>query len=367
MKIAYLLNIPSPYRVDFLNVMGENNDVKVFFENKYSKYRNLNWHKFNHVNFTSEYLSETENFKFKYSYFIYLLRNNDRTFVIGGYSTFYGMLSIALMKTFNRRYILNIDGGFVKKENFLTRIIKKFFIGGATAYLVPGDKSKDYLLNYDVEESRIYKYPFTSIYQKEIVEYNQIDSLKKKYRKEFGFDENEKIIIGVGSFVPAKGYIDLINLKRKLGKEFRLVLVGGKPSQEYMDLISECGIQNIRFMDFQTKENVKKLLTLSDLFVHPSRYDVWGLVINEAMSCGLPIISSYECMAALEMIKDEHNGFLVNTQDIEQLLTKVLYILENEDVRKKMSINSIDIIQNYTIEKMAIRTGEIIGDVVIKN
>ena len=58
--------------------------------------------------------------------------------------------------------------------------------------------------------------------------------------------------------------------------------------------------------------------------MHPTREDIWGLVINEALAAGLPVITTNRCGAGLELIKNNENGFLVNVEDIDELYEKIL-------------------------------------------
>ena len=84
----------------------------------------------------------------------------------------------------------------------------------------------------------------------------------------------------------------------------------------------------------------------------PTRYDIWGLVVNEALGCGLPVISTDRCVAALELIRDDYNGFIVPIEDVEALNKKMLELINIEDL-SRYHLNSIESIQDYTLEIMA--------------
>lgn len=55
----------------------------------------------------------------------------------------------------------------------------------------------------------------------------------------------------------------------------------------------------------------------ADIFVHPTREDIWGLVVNEAMAKGLPVITTDRCVAGLELIKNESVGRIVPVENID--------------------------------------------------
>ena len=60
----------------------------------------------------------------------------------------------------------------------------------------------------------------------------------------------------------------------------------------------------------------------ADIFVHPTETDVWGLVINEAMAHGLPIITTDGCVAGLELVKNNDNGFIIPVNNIDIIITR---------------------------------------------
>lgn len=84
------------------------------------------------------------------------------------------------------------------------------------------------------------------------------------------------------------------------------------------------------------KKELEKYYLASDLFVFPSHYGAWGLVINEAMAHGLPIIFSDGCVAASELICSNETGFLIDCGNVNQLREKIVFLLENPSVRHKM-------------------------------
>ena len=119
-------------------------------------------------------------------------------------------------------------------------------------------------------------------------------------------------------------------------------------------------MNNLHFIAFQNKEQIINWYRLADLFVLPTREDIWGLVINEAMSQGLPVITTDKCMAGLELIEDYKNGFIVDLLDYEKLYNKSIYLLNCDNYN--ISINNISKIKSYSLEKMSEAIYNIIED-----
>ena len=83
----------------------------------------------------------------------------------------------------------------------------------------------------------------------------------------------------------------------------------------------------------------------------PTREDIWGLVINEAMAYGLPVITTDRCVAGLELVEDGVNGYIVPVNDAASLAEKMLCVLNGD--MQQMGRRSLEKIQGYTIENMA--------------
>lgn len=111
-------------------------------------------------------------------------------------------------------------------------------------------------------------------------------------------------------------------------------------------------LNNIHYMGFKSKEELKEYYQASDIFVLPTRKDIWGLVVNEAMANGLPVITTNKCIAGLELINNGKNGFIVEADNIIQLSNCINEIIDSNERLQSMCVNSINTISNYTIEKM---------------
>jgi len=94
---------------------------------------------------------------------------------------------------------------------------------------------------------------------------------------------------------------------------------------------------------------LKEYYKLADIFVLPTREDIWGLVINEAMAYGLPIVTTNKCNAGLELVKNGINGYIVQVGNVEELRCAIIDSLLRSD---EMGYSALKAIQSYTIENM---------------
>lgn len=365
MKVLFLTNVPSPYRVDFFNKLGELCDLTVIFEKSTSDERDCTWENYDFRSFKGVILSgiSTSVDSSLSPRAIPYLRN--RAFDQIVCTTFLkptGMLAIEYMRMHHIPYSLECDGGFAKDGAGLKEKIKHHFIKGARAYFSTGSSTDEYYTTYGADPKRIYRYPFSSVLNKDILPRPVNADEKGIIRKRLGISE-EKVILAVGQFIPRKGFDVLIRAARGLTGDVGIYFVGGVPTDEYLRMCDEFGLSNIHFVGYKEKPQLSEYYKAADLFVLPTREDIWGLVIEEAMAQGLPVISTDRCGAALELVCDGENGFVVPVENETALAQCIMKVLENDDLRHAMCENNLRDIRAYTIETMAERHIELFREV----
>lgn len=362
-NVLFITNIPSPYRVDFFEEFSKKVNLTVWFENDKVDYRewesNYTDKGFDYKNFNFSNRSKLSITKELFN----LLKNNQfDTYIVGGYSTPIGMISIICLKILKKEFILNADGGFIKNDNKINFMIKRFFISAANYWLSSGENCTNYLLHYGAKKENIYKYPFASVKYKEN-ELIELDNESKQLIKS-KYKLNNIVILTIGSFIKRKGIdvlLEAINLlnKRQENLDISVVIVGGGELKEsYYRYIEANGITNVVLLDFLQKEELNKLYKVADIFVLPTREDIWGLVINEAMEFGLPIICSNKAASAYDLI--EGNGKIFESENVEELASNLEELILNEDKRIEYGNCSKMKIKNYSSEKMADKHFEIL-------
>ena len=205
----------------------------------------------------------------------------------------------------------------------------------------------------------IYRYPFASTLASEVLNVPLLDKEKYLLKVKYGIKE-DKVIIGVGQFIPRKGFDVLLNSLALLNNpNVGCYIIGGTPTENYLNIIKNNNLQNIHFLPFLDRKTLAEYYRLSDVFVLPTREDIWGLVINEAMANGLPVITTDKCNAGLAMVTNK-NGAIIPVDSIEKLAASLNLILSDDTLRQSMGEKSLETIQNFTIEKMAEKHSEVL-------
>lgn len=365
LKILWITNIPSPYRVDFFNELGMYCDLKVLFEKNKSSEREDNWGNSKFVNFDGIFMkgkSYSVDKAICLEVIKYIKNNNYDHIIVTDFASITGVIAIEYMKAHNISYCIESDGGFSKEGNGFKEKFKKHLIKGAKTYFSTANSSDNYYLTYGAKKENIYRYPFTSIHDMDILEKPNTRAEKEKIKNKLGIKE-EKVILSVGQFIYRKGFDVLLHACQNLKDNIGVYIVGGDPKDEYLQLQKDLELKNVHFVKFKNKEALKEYYKAADVFVLPTREDIWGLVINEAMANGLPVVTTDKCIAGLELVKNGINGYIIPVNNSEELADKMNTVINNPCMCKIMAENNLKVIKNYTIKTMAQRHIEILGEI----
>lgn len=355
MKILYLTNIPSPYRVAYFNELGKYCELTVLFETSYSTERDKSWKNYQFDHFTGIIMKGVRTSRdTAFCPFVvkYLKKEIYDCIILTVLSSPTGLLAAAWLRRFQIPYCYEGDGGIAKNTRGLKASLKRFIISYADICFSTTNDFDRYCLTYGALKEKIRRYPFTSIYEKDILP-QIVRKDEKCVIKEHLEIEEERIVLSVGRVIPLKGYDVLLKAFGGIKSNWGLYIIGGEVNEELRDIIIKKGIEHVHFVKFKQAEELKQYYMAADIFVLSTRSDTWGLVINEAMSCGLPVITTYSCGAGTEMVRQGENGFLYKAEDVESLGRHMKELMESEEIRRRMGEKSLSIVRNYTIEKMA--------------
>jgi glycosyltransferase involved in cell wall biosynthesis len=190
---------------------------------------------------------------------------------------------------------------------------------------------------YGIEEKKIH------------VIYNGVDINKFKprsdraeLRREFGLEQEKKIVLFVGRLYHRKGLETLLSsippvLQQFSDVKFAISGTGFKKKEESLrELAKELNIEeHVTFLGYVPDEKLPDLYAASDIFVLPAIYENFPFAILEAQATALPVIST-EVGGIPEFLVDNENGFLIDPGDQEQLTQRVIALLQNPKLAKEM-------------------------------
>lgn len=354
-KVLFITGYPAPYRVRFFDQLGLDTDLTVVFSDRKEDqtHRSQSWFVESQGHFHAVQL-EKGRFRTRGGYLrpdvLPWLKKSWDIIVVCGYASPTIMLAMAWLRLRGIPFYMEVDGGLIRQDSPLSYRLKRMLVSQARGWLSTSRATTDYLVHYGADPGRVWQYPFTTLSASDIPDRVPTRQEKLALRRELGLT-GENILLSIGQFIPRKGFDILLKAAALLDRGTEIYIVGGEPTEEYRLMARQLGLENVHFVGFLKKEVLARYYQAADLFVLPTREDIWGLVINEAMAYGLPVVTTDRCVAGLELVEDGVNGYIVPVEDENALAQGIQRVLNGD--RQSMMEASLEKVQPYTIENMA--------------
>lgn len=237
--------------------------------------------------------------------------------------------------------------------------LKRRIVGLCDEYLTCGSAGAEYLERIGAPGDRIHVVPnaVDTAFFRESADRHARD--RETWRRRLGLPR--KVILYVGRIDRWKGVGDLLAAYHGLERrdEVGLVLAGSGPALEALQRRAICrGWRNVFFPGFVPRDRLALYYATADLFVLPTRNDSWGLVVNEAMASGLPVVVSSAAGCARDLVREGENGFVYPVRDVGRLRRALQTLIDRPDLRARMGVASRAVIDGYTPERSARVMGE---------
>ncbi len=336
-KLLYITSNIAPFRVDLLDELSSYfSKIGLCYYNEIDKDVNP---KYVQKRPKNVYLIKLSKGKYLSSY---KLISNSKYIIFDGYSGKDKVILILLCQIFRKPYMISIDGIIEKNQNKLKQIVKKKLLSKART-IFSTNKNTDCIIKSIYPGANISRHIFSTLNDSDIRNIKKTLNINK-----YNVNSSMKNILFVGKFLPTKGVKEFIYCAKK-DMQNRYIMVGGTKEQ-----LLKLGLDipnNIEIHHFLEKKDVLSIMCFSDLFVLPTYSDVWGLVIVEALSCGIPVITTDKCNAGQEFIEDGKNGYIIPVKGEKKLQTKIKNaLMMDKNFVKNYNFN---IMKNYTIEQSA--------------
>ena len=323
MKALFVFNHPAPYKVHVYNELAKLTDIRVIFERRKAKDRPDSFYADNEYNFPVIFLKNkgfgNENTATgELVKYIKKHRNLYDVIVMNGYSTIAEMRAIRYMIKHHIPYVLQINGGIIKKDGPLKKWLKTYFISNAYKWFSTCKEADDYLIHYGAQKKYIFDYPYSNFFDKDIISKPITAEAKAKIRKKYNLPEGP-LFICASQFIKRKNNIQLMSLFKER-KDTLLLIGSGVEKDNYVEYINKNNLNNVILMDYLPKKELFEVLKSGDYFITLSKEDIFGHTTLEAMANGLPVISSDRVVASHNLIVNGENGFLVDINDEKKII-----------------------------------------------
>jgi glycosyltransferase involved in cell wall biosynthesis len=225
-----------------------------------------------------------------------------------------------------------------------------------------GTRSKEYVASYGVNEQRI----FSNCQAAALPHGYDSLAVRRHYEDNPRRTSGPVRFLYVGRLAKEKGLDDLLDafrLVRERMPEARLDIAGsGVLTEELQQRARTLGLESaVAFLGAKSPDDIGRLLLASDAMVLPSHTEPWGLVVNEALSYGCPVVVSDICGCVPELVRDGVTGHTFPTGDVAALSAAMLAVAKLSEDRLEVAKQCIQLIEQFTPERAA---DEILGGCV---
>lgn len=268
---------------------------------------------------------------------------NPDVVIAGSIVFFSGALGVRWCRKNNRHFIMFDDGkpSFIKRNPFI-QFIKDTITKQSDALWLPS-------ADYDAEYKGAFDEPWF------FHGYNTVDNNLFKVDAEKQFNHNK--ITCVARLVDIKNFDNLLRawkIVELANANYRLSIIGSGPQHDHLlKLRSDLQLKRVDFEGMVSNQDIPVYLFKSDALVLASFAESWGLVVNEAMAAGLPVLLSKTIHAANALLKEAQNGYTFDPHNVEEMAQKILQFINLEIAAKKaMSAKSLAVINTMGYENM---------------
>ena len=360
MKALVTSSYPAPYRVGVFQELSKYFDLDVFFDTSQNENRNAQWFCKSGV-FSFEILNNRESWRhFKEK----LKRIRQYDFILAyDYTRRPSRHAIMQCRLHGVPFFLNCDGSIPHRgwfRNLVKWLVYPFIFKGAAACFASGQSAVQNYLKYGARREKIFIHHFTSLTEQDILSEPIAEEEKRKLKTSLGL-EDKPLVLAIGQFIPRKGFDILLKAWKAVSCEAVLLLIGGGDDRPlYERIIHESQLDKVIIRDYMPKREVYKYYQAADLFVLPTREDIWGLVVNEAMAQGLPIVTTDKCVAGVELVENGLNGYVVKTGSECELAEKINALLEHPEDMATIAKNNLSKMKGWTMANVALNHVEVI-------
>ena len=279
--------------------------------------------------------------------------------IVSGYSSAISLLILLLSKVHGIPVGMRADSVLLYRTKTtwkwrLKDIILPLLYRLFTTMHPVGSLARTTMLSYGFSDQAIFLFPYAVDNDYLRKQYEIITPQRLKLREELGIDSNAYVILGVLKFVPREDPLTLLQAYNHVIESFpntHLILVGdGDLHNEITAYVLRHKLHQVHLPGYVPYSHLPRYFAVADIFVHPARVEPWGVTVNEALVCGLPVVAAETVGAAYDLIEGRATGLMFRMGDIDALATQLAKLLSDRDQRDRMSQNAIKCISGWSYD-----------------
>lgn len=240
----------------------------------------------------------------------------------------------------------------------LRGLLLRTFYRSFDRFLAIGTANHRFYRAMGVADEKIFLVPYTVDNERFIADARRTSADRRGLRHGLGLPADAPLVLYASKLMPRKNPADLLHAAAKLrakGIRFTLLMVGsGELEAELRALAERLDLGNVVFKGFVNQGELPAIYAASDIFVLPSDQEPWGLVVNEVMCAGLPVVAAKEVGCVADLVADGVNGYTYAARDIDALAGTLERLILDDALRTRMGEASLERISQWSYRECAV-------------
>jgi glycosyltransferase involved in cell wall biosynthesis len=272
--------------------------------------------------------------------------------VVVGWSTFASQTAIVWCRARGVPYILEVDshdeGPRAGWRRSLKRSVVPWLVRGAASVLVTGTLVSRSLLTYGAAPDRMRLFPVTIDAAAFGKQADGLRGRREELRRTLGIEPDDVAVLSVARLSPEKGLDTLLRAAAAAANPRLVVMIAGSGPERLRlhELARSLGIR-LLLLDERPWERMVEVYAVADVFCLLSLREPWGVVVNEAAACGLPLVLSERVGAAADLLRDGQNGALVPAGDVQAAAAALSQLASSAAVRSAAGERSRELMREW--------------------
>jgi glycosyltransferase involved in cell wall biosynthesis len=254
------------------------------------------------------------------------------------------------------RVVMSESQEIDSRRNFFVEKIKSNYVKMFGAAICGGESHLQYLTELGMKRDCIFKGYDVIDNEYFSTSASNVLTNQEYVREELGLPDN--YFLASSRFIEKKNIIRLLESYKLYvdsdgSSAWKFVLLGdGEMRQEIIDRVNELDLaEHVHMPGFIQYDLLPSYYALAKVFVHASTTEQWGLVVNEAMAAGLPVLVSARCGCAAELVKDGVNGYCFDPHDVHDISEKLMSLASSESDLDELRKGSQRVIAEWSIDR----------------
>lgn len=239
-------------------------------------------------------------------------------------------------------------------KSFLREAYLRWFYARVSTFCYSGQEARDHLVRRGIPADRQFFAPYCVDAAFLLAQAAGFD--REAVRRDLGIGVNDMALVFSGKFIPRKEPLLLLEALERLAPEHRpfLILLGDGPLRDRVTARGRTVLGD-RFLPqgFVNQSMLGRFYRAADTFVLPSNFETWGLVVNEAMHFGLPVVVSDRVHCRRDLVVEGQTGYSFPSGDAEGLASVLRKLLDDREAARTMGVRAREHVAGYSVAAAA--------------